>query len=77
MIMFLKKSDHNSLELIEDRFEVARLMLDCVIKPLLTVDWWEKVLSITEDIVKAVPAYYLHFDMSEEVVTVLENFAVE
>jgi len=77
MIMFLKKSDRNSLELIEDRFEVARLLLDCVIKPLLTVDWWEKVLSIIDDIVKAAPAYYLHFDRSGEVVTVLEDFAVE
>lgn len=63
-ILFLKKSKENKIIPINDEREITRQLLSCVIRPLVTVDWWEKTLDLVEEISRKVPCYTLKFDKS-------------
>ena len=43
-------------------------LLPCLIKGLVTTDWWEKMLTLVEKIATEVPCYVLRFDRSGNVV---------
>jgi radical SAM protein with 4Fe4S-binding SPASM domain len=73
-IMFLKKADKNRIIKIEEKKEIIKRMLSCLIKPFVTVDWWQKVLPLIEDISNKVPCYTLEFDRSCGVIELLEKF---
>ena len=45
-----------------------------IVKPLVTADWWEKMLDLIENIVREVPVYRLKLDKSGKVKTVLKEF---
>jgi MoaA/NifB/PqqE/SkfB family radical SAM enzyme len=72
-ILFLNKAQENRLELVSDRRAIAHRLLACVIKPLMTGDWWNKTMTLVERIVAEVPCYILHFDKSGAVVSVLDR----
>ena len=61
-IVFLAKDTANRLVPIKDRKEVVERLLTCLVKPLTTKDWWERILPLVEDLAARVPAYMLHFD---------------
>jgi MoaA/NifB/PqqE/SkfB family radical SAM enzyme len=73
-IMFLEKAQENELILLKDKKEVARRILACLIKPFVTVDWWNKTLLTVEEVIKTIPCYILKFDKSKEVIEVLNNY---
>jgi hypothetical protein len=72
-ILLLQKSDTNRLELMEDYGELARALPFFIIKPLVTADWWDKVLAILGKVIREVPVYRLHFDRSGQVKEVLRQ----
>ena len=72
-IFFLEKSDRNFLVPIENRQLIVKGLLSFLIKPFVSVDWWEKSLSLIEDITCSVPCYSLYFNKSGEVVELLRN----
>lgn len=72
-IFFLRKSHNNQLKLLENRKEIAGRLLACLIKPLVTADWWEKTLDLMEIILREVPCYDLEFDQSGQIVPILEK----
>ncbi len=72
-IMFLEKSSDNQLIRLHDKREITRRMLECLIKPFVTVDWWDKTLSVLDRVVANVPCYVLKFDKSGKVVDVLQG----
>lgn len=76
-ILFLKQGNECRLEPVVNRFETVRNLLELVVKPLVTADWWEKTLLLINTIVKETPAYYLNFDLSGDVVTLLHEFVKE
>ena len=63
-IMFLEKAPENRLVLLQDRREIVRRLVACVMKPVRTADWWEKTLDLVEAISSAVLCYRLQFDKS-------------
>lgn len=71
-ILFLEKSKENKLTRINDRKDVIRHLLSVLIKPLVTVDWWQKNLDILEEITSQVPCYRLEFDKTMAVVDLLK-----
>jgi hypothetical protein len=73
-IMFLKKAGENKIIPITDKKEVTRRILACLIKPFITADWWEKTLSLIEDMAITVPCYELYFDKSGKAVEILRDF---
>ncbi len=72
-IMFLEKSDANRLIRLHDKKEIIRRMLECLIRPFVTADWWHKTLSVVERVVDNVPCYVLKFDRSGKVVDLLQK----
>jgi len=73
-IMFLRKSGMNRIERIDDRFISVRNILDCVIKPFVTGDWWDNILQLIHEIALSVPVFNLYFDGSSKVKATLEEF---
>ncbi len=71
-IFFLQKSRTNRLVPIEDRREVVMRLLACLIKPYVTADWWDNMLTLIEKIAREVPCYDLHFDKSGQVVDLIK-----
>lgn len=72
-ILFLNKSNENRMELIKDPRAINRKLLPYLIKPLTTIDWWEKMLLFTEKISCEVPCYSLYFDKSGKVLELLRK----
>jgi MoaA/NifB/PqqE/SkfB family radical SAM enzyme len=66
-LIFLEQSNTNELIELTDRRERFGLVLSHVVKPLLTQDWWDKILNLAWNIAGDVPAYRLRFDLSGKV----------
>ena len=72
-LFFLRQSSENRVERIEERRAIVQDLLVRIVRPLVTVDWWEDVLSLAGDITKQIPCYNLHFDKSGKIADVLED----
>jgi hypothetical protein len=66
-IFFLEQAKENSITIHENRLDSIARLLGCLIKPMVTKDWWENMLTLIEAIVDAVPCYRLKFDKSGEI----------
>jgi len=53
--------------------EIIRRLLACLIKPLTTADWWQRMLTLVPQIAAAAPCYLLDFDRSGRVVELLKD----
>jgi radical SAM protein with 4Fe4S-binding SPASM domain len=72
-IFVLEKDKVNRIIPFDDSKDLLSKLLACLIKPIVTPDWWDKMLSLVGKIVKEVPCYSLHFDKSGKIVEVLRN----
>jgi MoaA/NifB/PqqE/SkfB family radical SAM enzyme len=72
-ILFLEQAPENRLIPLDDRQEIVRRLLACLIKPFVTADWWEKSLTLVEQMARELPCYVLRFDKSGGVVEVLRD----
>jgi hypothetical protein len=70
-ILFIEKASVNELIPIADRRERLGKVLSYVIKPLVSADWWEKVLDLSGQIAAEVPAYRMCFDKSGRIADLL------
>jgi hypothetical protein len=60
-ILFLKQDRKNRLIPIAHRPEIITRLLACLIKPLVTADWWEQMLALVDQMAHEVPCYSFHF----------------
>jgi len=58
---------------MEDRAEIMRRLLACIIRPFVTADWWAKSLDILERTAGTIPCYVLKCDKSGAVVDLLKK----
>jgi hypothetical protein len=72
-VLFLRQAATNRLVPLTAGEQILRQLLPCVIKPLVTADWWERTLDVVESIVKDVPCYLAEFDKSGAVVALLRE----
>jgi hypothetical protein len=72
-IMFLEQAPENRIIPLDDRKEIIRRLLACLIKPFETADWWNKTLRLVENMTREVPCYVLKFDKSGAVVDVVAD----
>ncbi|MDQ1262231.1 MAG: Radical protein [Euryarchaeota archaeon] len=72
-ILFLKKSDQNRIIPITKRMEIIQRLMACIIKPFVTADWWQKMITLLEKIAKEVPCYEMEFDKSGGIVPEIEG----
>jgi hypothetical protein len=70
---FLNKARENRIVRLADRKEIVGKLLACLVRPLVTSDWWDNMLALVEDIALEVPCYSLYFDTSGDVVPLLRQ----
>jgi MoaA/NifB/PqqE/SkfB family radical SAM enzyme len=75
-VLFLRQAKVNRLDRVDDPKAVLAGLLPRFVRPLLSADWWERVLALAEDLVREIPFYDLSFDKSGAVVGVLENLSM-
>ena len=68
-ICFIEKSAENSLLPLTDRQEITRRLLACVIKPFVTVEWWEKTIDVVAQLAAEARFYLMRFDKSGAIVS--------
>ncbi|MFH1478500.1 MAG: radical SAM protein [Candidatus Omnitrophota bacterium] len=72
-VFFLNKSKENKIELINDKREITRKLLPRLIKPFVTVEWWEKSLQFIEKMADEGTFYNLYFDKSGNILNILQD----
>jgi hypothetical protein len=72
-VLFLRQATTNRVVPLAASEEILGHLLPCVIKPLVTADWWERTLDVVGRIVKDVPCYVVEFDKSGAVVALLRD----
>lgn len=72
-VLFLRQATTNRLVPLTSGEEILRQLLPCVIKPLVTADWWERTLDVVVSIVNDVPCYSVEFDKSGAVVALVRE----
>ena len=70
-IYFLNQARENRIALTEPKSQVVANLLACLIKPLETAHWWERMLNQIHALVRQVPCYNLYFNKSGTVVKLL------
>jgi hypothetical protein len=70
-ILFLKQDRENRLIPIDYMQEIIGVLLACLIKPLVTADWWGQMLALVDQMVREVPCYSLHFTKDGDVIDLL------
>jgi hypothetical protein len=71
-LLFLEQAPENRLVPLVDRHEVMARLTACVIRPLVTADWWEKTMDVLEALSHEVPCYVLRFDRGGGMIPLLE-----
>jgi radical SAM protein with 4Fe4S-binding SPASM domain len=74
-LFFLRQSTENRLVRVSDPQAVLKELLPRFVRPLVSADWWDRILFLAEAIAEEVPCYEMHFDKSGEIVDVLEDLA--
>lgn len=72
-VFLLHKDKKNQIIPVKDKHIKFKKILPCLIMPLTTEDWWNKTLSILDDLCDKVSFYDLYFDKSGDVIKLLEN----
>jgi len=76
-LLFLRKASANRVVRLRASGDILSQVLPCVIKPLVTADWWERTLDVIEHVVDDVPCYIVEFDKSGAVVTLIRDLVTE
>ncbi len=72
-ILFLEKAEENRIIALNDKKEITKRLLSCLIMPFVTTDWWNKTLLVVDKVVEVVPCYILRFDKSGGVINLLRK----
>jgi hypothetical protein len=72
-IFFLEQSDENRLIALNDNQQVAKRLLALLIKPLVTFDWWDKILSLVEELTPNISCYILRFKIDSDLAEIMQG----
>jgi hypothetical protein len=70
-ILFLQQDTQNEIALLTDRKGIWKRLLATLIRPMVSVEWWQKELDVLQEIVNEVPCYTMRFNKSGAIVTEL------
>ncbi len=76
-ICFIEQSLENTITPFADRREIIHRLLTRVIRPFVTVDWWEKTLDLLELMSGEVPCYIMRFDKSGKITEEIRKLVEE
>jgi len=73
MVVFLEPSTENRLIPMTNSKEIRLRLLECLVKPLETADWWDKMLDLTTQLAGEIPSYILQFDQSGDAANIIRK----
>lgn len=76
-IFFLEQSNGNEAIKLSDNSINFKLLLACLIRPLVTYEWWDRSMDLIAYVLKAIPCWKLKFDKSGNVLNLLREFSTE
>jgi hypothetical protein len=76
-VFFLEKSEGNEIVRINDSAAITKTLLACLIRPLVTREWWVRSIDLVSDISKKIPFSCLKFDKSGNILDLLKHFDAE
>lgn len=76
-ILFLQQAAHNEIIPLTDRRQIWKRLLATLIRPAVTAEWWQKEMTVLEQIIAEVPFYVMNFDQSGAIVAELEKLSRE
>ncbi len=74
-LFFIHQAKENRVERIRDPRLALRRILERVVRPLATADWWDRTLALAERLAREAAVFDLYFDKSGEIVRVLEDLS--
>jgi MoaA/NifB/PqqE/SkfB family radical SAM enzyme len=72
-IMFLEQAKENLIIPLENKLEITKKLLPCILRPIESTDWWNKTLNIVDELTQEIPCYRLRFDLTGRIVGQLED----
>jgi len=72
-IFFIEKSESNRIDKINDYIEIRKRLLEHIIRPLTTNDWWCNTLNEIEIIIKEIPFFIMKFNKNGDIISILKN----
>ena len=72
-VFFLEQAEENCIMAMEKKMDSISILLGCIIKPMVTREWWESMLFLIEDLVNTIPCYRLRFDKSGDIYEKLKD----
>jgi len=72
-IMFLEQAKENLLLPLEDKLEITKKLLPCVIRPVESTEWWDKTLNTVGEVSREIPCYSLKFNLTGGIIEQLED----
>jgi len=66
-VFFLEKAKGNRLTLVDGKMDRVKHLLVCFVRPLVDTEWWDKMISLAEQIADQTPCYRMEFDKSGEI----------
>jgi MoaA/NifB/PqqE/SkfB family radical SAM enzyme len=72
-VLFLEKSTENRLVPVEGRAKKTKMFLEYLVRPLVSTDWWEDMIGISEKVADEVPFYTFFFEKSRGAVETLKD----
>jgi len=72
-IFFLEQSGENRIIELPRRSDSLKRLLACLIRPLQTRDWWNRMFTLMTALTHSVPCYRMQFDKSGRIVDHLER----
>jgi hypothetical protein len=72
-IMFLEQAKENLIIPLENKLEITKKLLPCILRPIESTDWWNKTLNIVDELTQEIPCYRLRFDLTGRIVEQLED----
>lgn len=72
-VCFLEKANENRIIPIDEPAERRKRLLSCLVRPLETAQWWERMLDLVSDLACNVPCFRVRFDRSAGITSLLEE----
>lgn len=74
-LMFIHQASENRLVRIDSSQQLLAGILDCIVRPLETAEWWRSTLPVVEAMVRDVPCYDLYLDKTGAARALVEGLA--
>ncbi len=72
-VFILQKSDRNHIDLIKNQKQRFHSIIECIIRPFVTLSWWDKVIPLIHQLSQNMPVFQVEFNQDGKIVDLLHD----